>query len=124
MIITVVILGTLGIIFMAVSDIRKMSFSKKDYEYIYSEIEQTYGNGEEFHVVNKSVSSIRELVGYYNSGKKDYNTIGKRVTIVGYFHSQQKIYILTYEKYKKDQEIVCTSVTNNQSKTEYLQQNN
>lgn len=54
---------------------------------IYSQIEQKYGNGEQFHVVDKNVDSIKEFVGYYNSGKKDYNTIGKKVTITGYFDS-------------------------------------
>ena len=119
-IISVVIVGILGLIFMAVSDIRKMSFSKKDYEYIYSEIEQKYGNGEQFNVVDKSVDSIREFVGYKDGGRKDYNVIGKKLTITGYFDSQPNIYIMTYVKYKKDQEIVQTLMFNDKLKEEYL----
>ncbi len=119
-IITVIVIGILAITFMAVSDIKKMSFSKKDYEYIYSQIEQKYGNGEQFHVVDENVDSIKEFVGYYNSGKKDYNTIGKKVTITGYFDSQPNIYIVVYEKYKKDGQIVQTLMFNDKLKEEYL----
>jgi len=118
-IITVIILGIIGLIFLAVSDNRKMSFSKKDYENIYSEIEQKYGNGEQFHVVDKSVDSIKEFIGYYDSGRKDYKTIGKKLTITGYFDSQPNIYIMTYVKYKKDQEIVQTLMVNDKLKEDF-----
>ena len=118
-IITVILLGIIGLIFLAVSDNRKMSFSKKDYEYIYNEIEQKYGNGEQFHVVDKSVDSIKEFIGYHDSGRKDYNTTGKKLTITGYFDSQPNMYIITYVKYKEDQEIVQTLMVNDKLKEDF-----
>lgn len=121
LVISIIILIVLTVIILSIIDAKEKTFSNKDFENIYAEIEQKYGNGEKFNLVSNKTTKIKEFAGYSDSGKAEYNLMGERVTIVGYFDSNPNIYILTYKKENK--EILCTGVVNSELKEDYLKQN-
>lgn len=120
-VISIIILIVLTFIILSVIDAKEKTFSSKDFENIYAEISQKYGNGEKFNLVSNTTTKIKEFAGHSDTGKSEYNLIGERATIVGYFDSDPNIYIITYKKENK--EILCTGVVNNELKEDYLKHN-
>lgn len=71
----------------------KLKFTQEDYNYMYNDIETTYGNGERFH--------IEDITEKYIDGTL-ISVAGKQATITGYFDSQDNMYVVVYGKYLKD----------------------
>lgn len=102
--------------------------SDSEWEYMYSYIEESFGAGEEFHIISEKVSSITKEENIYHS---DYPVtrskyLGKRISIIGYFDSQDEIYSVSFVKYNNDYgiykggELTFTAVVTNRNKDEYI----
>ena len=71
----------------------KLTFTSEDYNYMYNDIEKTFGNGEKFHVEKTTEKYIDNTL---------ISVAGKQATITGYFDSQDNMYVVVYGKYLKD----------------------
>lgn len=113
-----------------------LRFDDSEWQYMYSYIEKEFGNGEEFHVVSTDTDLIQKFVKQRadkNGYARDYyKTIGVKASIVGYFDSQENMYSIGFSKFLEDSKIykdgkagaiICTAVSNNYSKEEYLKDN-
>ena len=97
----------------------KIKFTSDNHEYVYNDIVSSIGNGEEFHVEEVKEGYIETLI----------TVKGAEVTYIGYFDSQDKIYLVKYGKYFEDKPIykngktgnvISIAVNANYSKEEYL----
>ena len=101
----------------------KLAFTEENYKYMYSEIEKLHGNGEKFNIE----SVTEEFIGETLIGVE-----GKKVSIIGYFDSQENMYIVAYAKYLEDKPIykngeagnvICIAVNANYTKEAYFNSN-
>lgn len=130
----VVIVAIIGMdIYISVRNNKLNTFNDEEWQYMYSYIENEFGNGEEFHIINTDTDLIKEFVKQraYDDGTVSdyYKTLGIKASIVGYFDSQEKMYSVSFSKFLEDSKIykdgkagtiICTGVANNYSKDEYL----
>lgn len=111
----------------------KIKFTEEDWEYMYEYIDEEFGNGEHFQVISNEETMIIESGGVqtYTDGTTDYDEeiLGKRVTFIGYFDSQEELYGIVFCKYLEEQPlykdgkagtVICTAVNTNYSKEDYL----
>lgn len=101
----------------------KLSFTKENYEYMYNDICKSFGNGEKFHVEKITEKYLNETL---------ISVEGKKVSIIGYFDSEENMYTVVYAKYLKDRpaykngkagDVLFVTVNNNYSKEEYFNSN-
>jgi hypothetical protein len=110
------------------------TFSKEDYESMHAGIESEFGHGEKFHIISEKEEIIKEYkrTDTYDDGtnRAYYETLGRKVSITGYFDSQESIYGMVYAKYLKDNRlykngkagtIICVVVNTNYSKKLYFE---
>ncbi len=69
-------------------------FTEEEKQYMYDYINENYGNGEKIHIVSQKNA--------YVSDSKSNKKIGIKSTIIGYFDSQEDIYISAFVKYNKN----------------------
>ena len=97
----------------------KIKFTEDNHEYIYNDIINSFGDGEEFHVEEVKEEYVETLI----------TVKGSEVTYIGYFDSQDRIYLVKYGKYFEDKpvykngkagNVIWLTVNANYSKEEYL----
>lgn len=130
-IIGTIVLGTIGLgIFARLNGKGTTDISENEWNYMINYINQEFGEGEEIHIISKDVNRITKTDSYKNPNK-DYptsrtKTLGARVSIVGYFDSQDKIYSVGFVRYNNDYKnyeagkITFSAVATNYSKEDYL----
>lgn len=101
----------------------KLAFTEENYEYMYTDIVSSFGEGEEFHVVKVTEEYLESLT----------TVEGIEISIIGYFDSQENMYIVAYAKYLEDKPIykngeagnvICIAVNANYTKEAYFNSNN
>lgn len=79
------------------------AFTNDDINYMISEIENKYGNGQKFIMVNGFSNPIEEDNGPKIwsdvQGSRDKKYIGERYGIIGYFENQDKGYYFSFSRY-------------------------
>lgn len=126
-----IVLGIIGLgLYIKLSGRGNTDISDSEWNYMINYINEEFGNGEEIHIISKDVDKITKTDSYKNPNK-DYptthtRTLGARVSIVGYFDSQDKIYSVGFVRYNNDHgiykagELTFSTVASNYSKDEYL----
>lgn len=126
-----IVLGTIGFgLYIKLSGRGNTDISDNEWNYMINYINEEFGNGEEIHIISKDVDEITKTDSYKNPNK-DYpttytKTLGAKVSIVGYFDSQDKIYSIGFVRYNSDHgiykagELTFSAVASNYSKDEYL----
>lgn len=73
----------------------KLVFTEENYEYMYNDISSSFGEGEEFHIAEVKEEYIESLT----------TVEGIEVSFIGYFDSQENMYLVRYGKYLEDKPI-------------------
>lgn len=134
-----VFIGIIGCYIYAAERIIKdpnMKFTDEDWQYIYSDIENEFGDGEEFHVISADTDWIKgetDIIRHADDTYTyDYEIRGIKASVVGYFDSKDNIYAVVYAKYRKDDKayklykdvepgsVVFVTVVSHYSKDEYF----
>lgn len=117
-------------------------FTDEDVAYIITLIEEEYGEGETFHIYSITTDKLEGMKTHYEHNfngntEAKREVIGRKITFVGYFDSQENIYSLTYARYRKipsiykeeavhytDSGNICfLAIVNTYPKDEFLEQN-
>ena len=135
-VLAVIVLSVVGLVIYAVNGGGNLKFDDSEWQYMYSYIEKEFGNGEKFHIVSTDTDLIQELVKQRADDdgvvRDYYRTLGIKASIVGYFDSQENMYSIGFSKFLEDSKIykdgkagtiICTAVSNNYSKENYLKDN-
>lgn len=97
----------------------KLEFTKENHEYIKNDIVNSFGNGENFHIEEITEEYVETLI----------TVKGIETTYIGYFDSQENIYLIKYGKYLEDKpvykdgkagNVLFVAVNSNYSKEEYF----
>ena len=133
-VVMLVVVGINGFFVYEAIRIHKLNtFNEEEWQYMYSYIENEFGDGEKFHIISKDTEIIKEFVMQraYPDGtlRDDYKILGVKASFIGYFDSQENLYAVSFAKYLEDNKlykngkagtIICIAVANNYSKDEYL----
>lgn len=117
LVITIPILLGIGVLIFNISLKVKLEFTEEDYAYMYNDIVNSYGDGEEFHVVDIKERYIEESL---------LSVEGIEITYIGYFDSQEDMYAIGYGRYFEDKpqgkagDIFRIAVNTNYSKDEFF----
>lgn len=73
----------------------KLVFTEENYEYMYNDISRSFGEEDEFHIAEVKEEYIESLT----------TVEGIEVSFIGYFDSQENMYLVKYGKYLEDKPI-------------------